>query len=65
MLFLAVRFIVGVLGNVFVLLIYRIKITQNNTTEFYISVLAASDLTAVIILSVTPLGKAKRHAMHN
>ena len=52
-LFLAVRFIVGVLGNVFVLLIYRLKISQHNTTEFYISVLAASDLTAVIILSVT------------
>ena len=52
-LFLAVRLIVGVLGNVFVLLIYRLNISQNNTTEFYISVLAASDLTAVIILSVT------------
>ena len=52
-LFQAVRLIVGVLGNVVVLLIYREKISQHNTTEFYISVLAASDLTAVIILSVT------------
>lgn len=52
-LFLAVRLIVGVLGNAFVLLIYRLTISQNNTTVFYISVLAASDLTAVIILSVT------------
>ena len=59
-LFLAVRFIVGVLGNVFVLLIYRIKITQKNTTEFYISVLAASDLTAVIILSVTSFVKGMK-----
>ena len=58
--FLAVRLIVGVLGNVFVLLIYRIKITQNNTTEFYISVLAASDLTAVIILSVTSFLKGMK-----
>lgn len=60
MLFLAVRLIVGVLGNVFVLLIYRLQISQNNTTEFYISVLAASDLTAVIILSVTSFLKGMK-----
>lgn len=59
-LFLAVRLIVGVLGNVFVLLIYRLKISQNNTTEFYISLLAASDLTAVIILSVTSFLKGMK-----